>query len=96
MLTPDDVDPSSLDYPPVVRRYSPPAMGTRWLGPVPMSRQVGATGLVVAAGVTLAVEAVRIVRRQRRSRQNRQSDARTHAPVTFEWTHITIERRELY
>lgn len=85
-----------VEHFPVVRSHQPPAVSDQRLPAFRLPRQLGLSSVVLASGITLAVEGLRLaaLARRRRSVATRMESRPEQISVTYQWTHITHERYE--
>ena len=85
-----------LEFPPVARKRATPAVSSSRLPALRRPRELSLTSVVLASGIALAVEGLRLAARSRRQRSAHRQRELTpgQVTVTYEWTHVTYERRE--
>ena len=93
----DDTSPDAIvEYPPVVRAQVTPVSTRHSLPSVRPRRELGLASVILASGLALAIEGLRLAARSNRNRATSRAlnEPREHVMVTYEWTQITVERYE--
>ncbi len=85
-----------IEYPPVVRSRVTPAIPARRVPALRRPRELTLSSVILASGVALAVEGLRLAARARRNRSvdTQHESTPGRISVTYEWTHVTYERYE--
>jgi hypothetical protein len=86
----------SLEYPLVKRSELNPARSTQGFLSFRRPRELSLSNVVLASGIALAVEGLRLAVRTNRKRAavKREPAASTQITLTYEWTQVTYERYE--
>jgi hypothetical protein len=85
----------SLDFPLIVRPEASPEPSAPRVPAVRLPGEVRLSTVVLASGIALAFEGLRLAARFGRKRAARTSSERAaHVTVSYEWTQIIYERHE--